>query len=1080
MLEFLCGSAGSGKTEEIYRRAEADAALGKAVFILVPEQYSMYSERELILRLGLKAQSKIQILTFSRLSNMVFSRLGPLRTRYIDNAGKYLAACRAVQLTKQKLTVFSRNAGQQGFAKLLVSIISEFKRYGITPAALNQAAEKSNDSALCAKLRDLSVIYEKFDELVCENHANTEDNLTVALSKLPDCDFLSGTVYVNFFRSFTPTEHRALNEIIKKSDLCVALCTDTLSAPSNVFSTQIRTYGLLKKAAEDMGIAVKQPVFLTEEKRFAENPELKHLKDGYFSHSAKKMSGNPSSIHLYRPSNRGSEVRECARLIRRLCRTEGLSQNDFLILTGNMADYELLIPSVFEEYGISFFLDRKIKLTESPLMRMVISILEIAAFGFSYERVMTVVRSGFWNIEREVADIFENYVLAADITHKQWNSTEPWVYNPRAAAFDMETVNKAKASVLHPIIELLHAFSGRKTVGEICQRLCEWFNSLGLCETVTSKIDEYTATGDLELAEQLHRVWDSFVSVINQISECMPDTYATFTEFYELFTATCGELSVGIIPPTQDRVVISEVSRFRSTGTKIVMVLGVCDRAFPRSCMTEGLLSDAERIRLSELGLTTAPDACTRQREELFLIYSVLTTASRELYMFSPVSDRDGKSLGSSEIFKRIKGALFPDLEIRSEETGVEAFESSTAAFSYLTAQLIKLGFDPDSYPPHLKQLYDYFWALPAYRFKLSGLKNMYISKGEPPQISKKTAERLYGFPLVLSVSKLEKYNSCAFSFFMRYGLFAEERMLGGLKATDTGTLLHNVLSNYFEANRNADYAAITRDMCTADISNIVNRLARDSKNEMFTSSNYYGYMLLRLKSIAAATAWKLVKFYEHSSFRPEGFEISFGSRGKLPAYEIPSDNGGVRLEGFIDRIDKAAVGEKSCIIITDYKSSEKRMEPALIDAGITIQPLIYANAAARSFDGCEPVSMMYLQMNDPILKCDTAPDGLEWERGMNDGIRAHGIFLDEPAVIEAIDNRVNDKNAVHYISCDKKSALSRELFESKLKDAEACASRTADSIISGQIDASPHAVSGFDPCAYCPYGAVCLKNESL
>ena len=72
MLEFLLGTEDRAKIKEIYRRAKQDSSVGKSVFILVPEQYSMYAEQELIETLGLSAQSRIQILTFSRLSNMIF------------------------------------------------------------------------------------------------------------------------------------------------------------------------------------------------------------------------------------------------------------------------------------------------------------------------------------------------------------------------------------------------------------------------------------------------------------------------------------------------------------------------------------------------------------------------------------------------------------------------------------------------------------------------------------------------------------------------------------------------------------------------------------------------------------------------------------------------------------------------------------------------------------------------------------------------------------------------------------------------------------------------------------------------
>lgn len=1075
MLEFLCGAAGSGKTEEIYRRAQQDAAAGKSVFLLVPDQYSMFAEQELISRLGLSAQNKIQVLTFARLSNIVFSKLGPLRTRYIDKAGKYLMACRAMQLSEKELKFFARNINQPGFAGLIVSLISEFKRYGVTPEALEENAKATDNTPLKMKLSDLAVIYRKFNESLEKEYSNAEDSLAISVEKISQCDFICGTVYVNFFKSFTPVEYAALSEIMKKADLCVALCCDSLSFDSVVFSSQAHTHAKLCDIAKSLNIPVSAPEFLKGEFRFSKNAELRHLRDNFFSFRTPCFNGKPDSIHIVTPENRYAEVTQCARLIHRLCRTKGYSFNDFLILTGSMESYDLLIPSIFEEFEINHFLDRKIKLTDSPLMRMIISVLEILAYGFSYERVMTVIRSGFWDISKPESDIFENYILAADITHKDWNSTEPWQYNPKESAFDMDQINAVKAKVINPLLILCKMFSGRKTIPEICSKLCKFLNSLNLQQRVSTTIDQYIEQDRIESAEQLHRTWNSFVSVINQISECMPDTYATFTEFLSLFNAACGELTVGIVPPTQDKVMISEISRFRSTGEKVVIVLGVCDSSFPKSHSAEGLISDAERNKLAASGLILAPDAFSRQKEEQFLVYSVLTTASEHLCLFSPLSDKEGNNLGSSSVIKRIK-ALFPEIVLDNLNGEDNLIESRENAFYELSARLFEVDFEIDRLKPIWKNAYAFFAQSPDYKSRLEKFRQMHSRRGLPTKISAKTAEQLYGKPLILSVSKLEKYNSCAFSFFMRYGLLANERLLGGLKETDTGSILHSVLCDYFKANKDADFSQISRSDCFSDIAALVDKVAQDSGNSMFVASNFYSYMMLRLKNIATSTAWKLVKFYSQSEFRPTDFEISFGRHGKLPAYEISTRHGEAYLEGFIDRVDRAELGGKSYISITDYKSSEKGIDEVRIDAGITIQPLIYANAVTRSTDA-ETAAMMYMQMTDPIIQSDSTPTEQEWESSMSAQIKIHGIFLDEPEVILAFDKNPDDKKAEHYFTLDKKSLLLQSDMEKKLKSAEECAAQTADSILDGNIDAEPPSIKGFDPCSYCPYSGVCSEE---
>ncbi len=1075
MLEFIYSAKENCLTDEIYRRADLDLKSDASAFILVPDQYSMYAEQELISRLGLSAQRSVQVITFSRLSNMLFSKFGPLRTKYIDKAGKYLMTCRAMQLCKNDLKFFSRNVGQKGFGTLVISAISEFKRYGITPQNLEEACQNLEHDSLRANLSDLALLYKTFNGLVEENFVNAEDNLAIALSKIPRADFLKGTLYINFFRGFTPLEYCAILALAKKMDIVVGLCTDALDS-SPVFTSQIKTYKKLTTMAEAQNIPCAPPTFIESSKENRPS-DLVHLCKNYFSYTPDIYSDEVPSVHILKPANYYSEVESCARLIHSLCRTKGYRLHDFLVVCGSLANYEYIIPAVFENMEISFFLDRKAPLSKSPLLRMVNSVLEILAYGFSYQRIMTILRSGLWNIPREECDIFENYILAADLGHKMWNTRDLWEYNPRRS-FNMAEINRIKELVVHPILDLKDLFSGRKTISAIVDNLFVWLKNLGLEERITENIDTLNKTNPDEAMTRT-RVWNSFVSVMNQIKECMGKTYATFSEFYQLFSASCDQLSVGVVPPVQDSVIISEASHFRSSGAKVVIVLGVCDGVFPHSHSNEGIITDAERNALGEMGITLAPDTYTKQLEEQFLIYSVFATAKKSLYLLSPIGDKEGKSLGSSELIKKVQEIL-PKVKTEEEVCELDEIEGREFTFFSLVSKLFECNWDEKKLSPLWQEVLDYYENNIQYSERLQKFRQMHQADADPTAISKEMAKKLYGAPLMLSVSKLEKYNSCAFSFFMQYGLLAEERLLGGLKATDTGTILHDVLCNYFEdkSKKNTDYSAITREECAEEISTLVDKYVKEKENEIYTGSNYLSYVLMRLRSIASGTAWKMVRFYAQSKFRPTGFEVSFGRGCTLPPYPIETESGTMELKGFIDRVDSANIDGQNYIAICDYKSSEKKIDPMFVDAGITIQPLIYANAVAKSTEDTKPAAMMYLQMNDPLVSMDHSPEAEELEKAVDDEIKVHGLFLDEPAVIGAFDPDPDNKKAAHFVNCNKKSRLIEELFERKLKEAEKIAAKTADNIASGDIAPQPPDLPGFDPCQWCPYTSICKNND--
>ena len=61
------------------------------------------------------------------------------------------------------------------------------------------------------------------------------------------------------------------------------------------------------------------------------------------------------------------------------------------------------------------------------------------------------------------------------------------------------------------------------------------------------------------------------------------------------------------------------------------------DGVFPAPHTEEGLISDAERIKLEKYGISLAPGADAKAREEQLLVYSVLTAAAEKLYLFVPI-----------------------------------------------------------------------------------------------------------------------------------------------------------------------------------------------------------------------------------------------------------------------------------------------------------------------------------------------------------------------------------------------------------------------------------------------------------
>ncbi len=1072
MLQLIQGPARSGKTQYLYQELTQRMNRGELSWVLVPEQFSLFTEKEILARFGLPAQKQIKVLTFARLCNLVLHEQGPLRMQYIDNAGKHILAARTLELAENKLTYLRRNLHQKGFAKVLAETLSECKRYGVTPQALQFAAENTQNPELSQKLDELSILYELYNRLLAEHHADAEDNLTLICPKLRHCSFLRGKLYLWHFRSFTPVEHRVLGELMQKMDVSILLDTSDTPSYGGIFAPINGTIQKLRETATSLGIEEVTPVHLNPTES---TDALSYLQQNYFHYRAKPLEEHTDSVCLYEAQNRYREAEAAADLILRLCRTENYRFRDFLVLTRNTDSYARILPSVFKTREIPVFLDAKTALSSTPLLRLLFGTLDILAYGHSYERIMTIARSEIFPISRGQADRLENYILATAPTHAMWQ-TELWDDQPPHQDYDLEEINATKAVLLSGVHAIENTISGRKTGGEIAAALLSWLKGASFANRITQLAQEALDQGDYDLSEHYQQSWNATLSILSQLASIMQNTPMTYQQFSELFRETCLNTDIGKTPQTLDCVVFGQIDRFRTSGAKAVLVLDVTEGVFPKGYASEGFLSDNERHILKELGLELAPGLESKQREEQLLLYAVLTAASEKLFLFRPLFDNDGGTYHPSGIFKRIR-ELLPQTETMNPDTMADPLagtEGTFGAFTLLATALAECGGNPQQLPLPLLELYDWFRQSPNHRSQLFRLEE--AMKAVPPTaISKELASRLYGAPLNLSASQLETYNACAFRYFLTYGLLARERELAGMEPRSMGNIQHASLYRYFTDLKfsGADFSAIEKEDCFRTMGTIVEQEARESSHLLYESSSYYRYIVLRMKEIAAQTAWEVIKFYRGSRFRPYGYEVTIGTKGPIPALSVKAEDGTelASIRGIIDRADIAKMNDKTLVSIVDYKSSAKDLDITLAKDGITLQPLLYADALCRSMEHATPAAMFYLQMNDPIIPESDIRGNLEL--AVDKKMKPRGWIADDPEIKNAYAADGTDT----FVPSGRATFVSQKDLAERIAAANQKIQESATGIAGGNIDANPYRTYKHDACEYCIYHGICQKH---
>ena len=171
-LQIVAGGSGAGKSTYIYSDVIEKSMKypEKNYIVVVPEQYTMATQKKLVESHPRKGILNIDVVSFERLSYKVFEEIGGQNHPVLDDTGKNLIVRKVLGDNRDKLRYFGSNINKTGFVSELKSVISEFLQYDIDVKRLGEIRERVEDSRqLSAKLDDISVVYSAFKEYLADN-----------------------------------------------------------------------------------------------------------------------------------------------------------------------------------------------------------------------------------------------------------------------------------------------------------------------------------------------------------------------------------------------------------------------------------------------------------------------------------------------------------------------------------------------------------------------------------------------------------------------------------------------------------------------------------------------------------------------------------------------------------------------------------------------------------------------------------------------------------------------------------------------------------------------------------------------
>ena len=1108
-LRMIIGRAGSGKTTLCLREIAAKQKTEEksSLIYIVPEQYSLQAEKELIQETGGKGLLQAQVITFGRLAYRVFQEIGAGHKTTLSEIGKKMVLEKILIDERENLEYFQQAVLKNGFMDQLNQSISELFQYHVSGEQLGMVLEAiPEDSVIRPKLKDLLLVYIRYLEFIDKGYLPGEEALDILAAQAQRASFLDqALVWIDGFYGFTPQELRVIVELMKKCrQVTVSLPIDetvfhaSYVPLSNLFFEPYDTWRQLKNAAENASIPIEKTVVCQRQFRFG-SQDMAVLERNFdsFYPSGEKCQGD---IKLFGAINRYQEVSYIAASILRLVKEEGLRFRDIAVMTKDIEGYEKDFASIFQEFQIPFFLDRKINILSHPLIDLVRGLLSMIAYHLDYESVFRYLKTGLANLAFDEVDILENYVLAYGIKSYQW-FYDTWERGLEEE--QKEILNYLKEQFLDPIKEFYKSASSKKekTVKELTLLVYDVLQKLEVEEKIENKIQEFLIQGSQEEAYIWKQTWDMLITILENLVDILGQEEVTVQEYLSLFEQGAESGKLGLIPTKADCIIIGDVERSRLPKIQALFVAGVNDGILPSVPQINGVFSERERMVLEEERLPMAHNGRRKVFEEQFLIYCGMTKPQRKLYFTYALGDYSGKPMLPSSLIGKLK-IIFSNLEEEPEEDLEEMLSYFPWVALHRLGQTLRQQAEGEKVPDQWKAIYQFLSTDEKWKEKTTDLLKALSDTNRAPYLAYETTKKLYPGKLYSSVSRLEKFVSCPFSYFVQYSLQAKERKIYQIETPDLGFLFHGVLEQFSKQvqEEGKSWRELTEQEVEEKIERAVEEKAPEIGNEVLYSTAAHQYLLKRLKRTSKRAVCSLLEHVRKGSFEPFDFEIGFGEGQKLPGIAILLPSGETMiLNGKIDRVDILDQDGRKYVKILDYKSGTKSFRLRDIYYGMQLQLLLYMEAFLETGEKILkgplfPGGIFYFHITDPMIQANSHMSAEEIETLLLKELKLSGLVLKDSTVIQGLDHSFGEPGAtLEKISSDiipvavstkgelkaSSSVADLEQYGLFMSYAKKKAGQIGEEIRKGNIMVSPCQDGQSVPCSYCKFRGICRFDET-
>lgn len=1096
-LNIITGKSGAGKSYHLYQEVIASALnnSNQKFFIIVPEQYTLSIQKQMVSMHPNRCIMNIDVLSFNRLASLVFEELGESSLDMLDDVSKNLLLMNIAIKNQDSLTYLKAGIRKPQFIGQLKSVISEFMQYRHEPEALELMAESEGMPLVFKKkMADLKIIYDAFLTRIEGEYVTSETILSKFAEIAADSEILENAVFVfDGFTGFTPIQYQVFEALLKKSkdtyvtvtadeQLEVFTREDQSVEETNLFAMSADFIKKISRCAVNTGVEISDITYIDGSKgRIADNEVITHLERNLYRKNPEKYQKQQDKIQIFSAQNPREELKNVAITIKSLIKTQGYSYSDFAVICPDIDSYRNIAKSTFKQADVPVFIDAKTKIAFNPFVECLDALCEVMETDFSAGAVIRFLRCGYIDIAIENIDKFERFITETSVRgynrYKKDFTTRRKLYVQNLGFY-----NQCRTIFWDAVKDFADVSrNSESTVADYVKALYQVIISCEMPRRIKQDINAFTEKEDFEKALEYQQVYKLVMEVLDRLYKHLGEECVSVQEFRDLLLAAKNSSSVAVLPPDTDVVLMGDIKRSRLDSVKVLFLVGANDSAIPLPVTSGGVLSAMERQRLIDNNFELAPSDRQQSFSQRFYIYLCLSKPKDRLYIsHTAVNSADEAQLPSSlisdiaDLFEGLKSVYCMNQGLKNN------IYATNHAKNYLIELLDKFKNRTISGEENeeLKSLLGWY----SQNYDLDKLLSGTFFKYEPKKLPVALSSD-FG----LSVTAVENYNKCPYSFYLKsiMGLGSFED--SGLTSFEMGEVYHGVVEQYIKSVEDFESISSTEvvEKGLMAVKTVTEVLLEDKKGDTALTD----YLINKVEPLMLLTLNRITDQIKRGSFRKIITEERFSR-----TFRDESSGHSIKLTGRIDRYDIYEDDENVYVRVVDYKSSRHTLNLVEIYAGISLQLPLYFSGLKEKLEqkypdkNIVPVALQYYHVDDPY---DDVPTHTEEETQLElaKKLRMSGMVSNDLQELHLMDNdlKAGSSSLVCNVRLNKDGdlykdgdAVDKELLNAICDYAASATESAVASAIDGNFEISPYEYKGKSACTYCSFRSICGMDLKL